>query len=83
MIKQRIKDLTAELNHKLALWLCHNNSVVLLPKFNTREISRSKGLLAGKRRSIGRNSVRKLAQISSPSRSASSSCTKPASSAHG
>jgi len=63
-IRQRIKDLTAELHHKLALWLCQNYSVVLLPKFSVKGISRRKGLPAGKKRTICRNAVRKLAQLS-------------------
>ena len=64
-IRQRIKDLTAELHHKLALWLCRNYSVVLLPKFSAKGISRRRGLPAGKRCTICRNAVRKLAQMSS------------------
>ena len=64
-IKQHIKDLTAELHHKLALWLCRDYSAVLLPKFSVKGISRRRGLPAGKRRTICRNVVRKLAQMSS------------------
>jgi len=63
-IRQRVKDLTAELHHKLARWLCRNYSVVLLPKFGVKGISRRKGLPAGKKRTICRNAVRKLAQMS-------------------
>ena len=63
-IRQRVKDLTVELHHKLALWLCRNYSVVLLPKFGVKGISRRKGLPVGKRRAICRNAVRKLAQMS-------------------
>ena len=63
-IKKCIKDLTAELHHKLALWLCRNDSVVLLLKFSAKEISRRRGLPADKRRTICRNGVRKLIQMS-------------------
>jgi putative transposase len=63
-IRHRVIDLTTELHHKLALWLCQNYSVVLLPKFNAKGISRRKGLPAGKRRAICRNATRKLAQMS-------------------
>ena len=35
-IRQRIKDLTAELYHKPALWLWHNSSVVLHPNSASR-----------------------------------------------
>ena len=63
-IRQRIKNLTAELHHELARWLCKNYSVVLIPKFSAKSISRRKGLPAGKRRIICSNAVRKLAQMS-------------------
>ena len=63
-IRWRIKDLTAELHHKLALWLCRNYSAVLLPKFSAKEISRRWGLPAGKRCTICKNAIRKLAQMS-------------------
>jgi len=52
------------MHHKLALWLCQNYSVVLLPRFSVKGISRRKGLPAGKKRAICRNAVRKLVQMS-------------------
>jgi len=63
-IRQRIKNLTSELHHKLALWLCKEFEVVLLPKFSVKGISRRKKLPEGKKRMLCRNSVRKLAQMS-------------------
>ena len=56
-IRQRIKDLTAELHHKLALWLCRNYDVVLLPRFSAKDFSEKK------RRRLSRNNVRKLANM--------------------
>ena len=39
-IQERIKNLVNELHKKLALWLCQNYQVILLPSFNTSIISR-------------------------------------------
>jgi putative transposase len=63
-VRKHIQDLTNELHRQLALWLCRNYTVVLLPKYSVKGISRRKGLPPGKRRLIGRNSVRKMAQMS-------------------
>ena len=38
-IRKRSTDLVNELHRKLALWLCENFSVVLLPKFSTRQMT--------------------------------------------
>jgi len=63
-VRGHICDLANELHRQLALWLCRNYAVVLLPKYSVKGISRRKGLPPGKRRLIGRNSVRKMAQMS-------------------
>ena len=38
-IRKRSTDLVNELHRKLAIWLCKNFSVVLLPKFDTRQMT--------------------------------------------
>ena len=63
-VRAKIRHLTDELHHKLSLWLCKSYRVVLLPKFSVKQVSRRKKLPQGKRRVMGRNSVRKLYQMS-------------------
>jgi transposase len=63
-VRRRMTNLTDEMHHKLALWLCRNYQVVLLPRFSVRDVSRRRNLRTGKRRLMGRNSVRKLYQMS-------------------
>ena len=62
-IRKRVKNLTDELHKKLALFLCTNYEVVLLPKYSAKGISRKKDRTAGKRRVIGRRTARKLMQM--------------------
>lgn len=62
-IRQRVQNLTDEMHHKLAIWLCKSFEVVLLPKFSPSKLSRRKGLQPGRRRVLCSNSVRQLAQM--------------------
>ena len=61
--RAKVIYLADELHHQLALWLCRNYRVVLLPKYSVKQISRKKRP-AGQKRALGRNSVRRLAQLS-------------------
>lgn len=64
-IRERIRHLVDEFHHKLAIWLCENYEVVVLPKFGAKRIMQRKNLSRGqRRRAIGRRSCRKLAQLS-------------------
>lgn len=53
-MRARLRNIVAELHHKLALYLCENYNVILLPKFET-----SKMVKRASRR-LGRKSVRNL-----------------------
>ena len=59
-IRKRVTNLTAEYHHKLALFLCQNYAVVLIPKFSAKEISRRD---AKKQRVVGRRTARMLMQM--------------------
>jgi putative transposase len=63
-VRDKIRNLVDEFHHKLAIWLCTNYDVVLLPVFGVKGVSRRKGLMRGKRRILGTAAVRKLAQLS-------------------
>jgi putative transposase len=63
-VRDKIRRLVDEFHHKLALWLCANYDVVLLPEFGVKGVSRKKGLQRGKHRILGTAAVRKLAQLS-------------------
>ena len=58
-VRRRATNLTRELHHKLARWLCQTFEVVLLPKFSVRDISRRERKNK-KRRVIGKKDVRML-----------------------
>ena len=63
-VRARVRNLTDELHHQLALWLCRNYELILLPKFSVKGVSRRKKLAPGKRRLMGSTSVRRLYQMS-------------------
>ena len=48
-VRDKIRHLTDELHLKVALWLCRNYSVVLLPKFEAKRLSARKGRTMAKR----------------------------------
>ena len=48
-VRERIGHLTDEIHYKVALWLCRNFSVVLLPKFEAKRLSAPKGRTMAKR----------------------------------
>jgi putative transposase len=57
-IRKRSTDLVNELHRKFARWLCANYEVVLLPKFDTRSITRKRSETTGEwRRKIGRKTA--------------------------
>jgi transposase len=60
-IRKRIADLTNELHRIFARWLCENYSVVLLPRFSPKQLSRKHGLPPGTHRKLAKRSVRMLA----------------------
>ena len=53
-VRDKIRHLTDELHHKVALWLCRNYSVVLLPKFEAKRLSARNG------RTMSKKSVRRM-----------------------
>jgi transposase len=53
-IRDRMRNLVDEMHKKIALWLCREYSVVLLPKFEPSKLSRRKT------RSMAKRSVRKM-----------------------
>lgn len=59
LLERRIHNLVSELHHKLALWLCRNYEVVLLPSFRVSQMVRKKGP-RGRRRKIGRRTVKEM-----------------------
>jgi putative transposase len=61
--RAHIQDLTSELHHKLALWLCQNYETVLLPAFSPKSVSAERSS-SGKPRRLGRKSVRRLTHLS-------------------
>ena len=56
-LKRRLTDLVSELHRKLALWLCRNFAVVVLPKFSPRRCGQRKNLPPSER---GARSGRRL-----------------------
>ena len=62
VVREKIRHLVDEFHHKLAVWLCENYEVVLLPKFGVKRIMQRRKIQ--KRRAIGRKTCRKLAQLS-------------------
>jgi IS605 OrfB family transposase len=65
VVREKIRHLVDELHRKLAVWLCENYEVVILPHFGAKRImwKGPKGV-AKWHRAIGRKSCRKLAQLS-------------------
>ena len=57
-IRKKIRCLVDELHRKLALWLCENYRVILLPDFKTQ------GMVRKGERKIGSNSARKMCTLS-------------------
>jgi hypothetical protein len=45
---------------KLALWLCRNHSVILLPKFSAKEVGQRKSRRDGRARKLGRETTEQL-----------------------
>lgn len=58
-LELRIRNLVAELHHKLALWLCKNYETVLLPTFHVAQMAKKRDR-QGRRRKIGRRTVKEM-----------------------
>lgn len=61
-VRKRSTDLVNELHRKLALWLCERFAVVLLPKFDTRQMAQRRGKAGG--RKIGRKTAGGMVRLS-------------------
>lgn len=63
-IRKRSTDLVTELHRKCAIWLCETYDVVLLPKFDTKQMAQRKNREDGRARKIGKKTAGAMVRLS-------------------
>ena len=63
-IRKRSTDLVNELHKKCAIWLCETYDVVLLPKFDTRQMAQRTNREDGRARKIGKKTAGAMVRLS-------------------
>lgn len=63
-IRKRSTDLVNELHKKCAIWLCETYDVVLLPKFDTRQMAQRRNREDGRARKIGKKTAGAMVRLS-------------------